>query len=166
MPVQKYGKTFWPNEEISGVHIEFYHVPKNDVNPKGGMHKFGIRTVLNESMRTGVDWDRALEDEEYRQSFASSSLMMHVDAMEKSLAMHPDCVEVEDFFGRKHDVTHMGIDNMLNGVLEDIARAQYDEEKDRGVVPTGMSFKEWKKVASPDVDISELADWNPEGKSN
>jgi hypothetical protein len=163
MPIDKHGKLFFPNDEITGVNIEFYHVPKNEKN--GGEHKFGIRVVLPEPMRECVDWDKAKEDEEYRKSFAADSLMMHVDAMEKSLAMHPDCVEVIDFYQQAHDVSGLGLDTMMKSMMEDIARSQYDEEVSRGIVPTGMSFEDWTEVAGPDKDM-DLGDWTPSGDSH
>jgi hypothetical protein len=164
MPVQRYGKTFWPNDEVSGVHIEFTHLSA-DEHPNGGEHKFGIKVVLPASMHDAVDWEKAKEDTEYRRSFASGSLMMHVDAMEKTLAMHPDCVEVTDFYGIKHDVSDIGLDQMLHEMLEGTAREQYEEEKARGIVPTGMSFDEWCEIAAPDAGM-DLTKWDPNGKAN
>jgi hypothetical protein len=169
MPINKYDKTFYPNSEITGVNIRFYHLSTED-HAKGGDHKFGIETVLPEIMREGVDWKRCLEDEEYRKSFASDSLMMHVDCMEKSLAMHPDCIEVTDFFGRKHDVSGLGLDTLLEPIIAEAAQAQYEDEKARGIIPHDMSLEEWRSVveASPEgagmgVDLDK---WNPKGPGN
>jgi len=166
MPIEKYGKTFYPNSDVTGVNIRFYHLSEDD-HPEGGKHKFGIETVLPQVMKDGVDWERCLTDEDYRKSFASDSLMMHVDCMEKSLAMHPDCVEVTDFFGRKHDVSSLGLESLLEPVIKEAAEAQYEDEKARGIIPPDMTLEQWMEVvdATPSTGMS-LADWKPKGKGN
>ena len=165
MPVDKNGKTFYPNSEITGVNIRFYHLGTTD-HPKGGDHKFGIETVLPDVMRDGVDWEKCRTDETYRKSFSSDSLMMHVDCMEKSLAMHPDCIEVTDYFGRKHDVSELGLASLLEPIIKEVAEAQYEEEKSRGIIPSNMSLDEWMKI-SEDIDPTvNLKDWKPNGPGN
>ncbi len=161
MPTEKNGKTFYSNDEVTGVHIRFYHISADD-HEHGGEHSFGIETILPEAMLTGVDWDRCEKDEEYRKSFASGSLMMHVDCMEKTIAMHPDCIEVMDFFGKKHDVSDLGIASLIEPMMKEAAKEQYDKEKGRGIIPPNMSLEEWMDVvkASPATGI-DLANWNP-----
>ena len=161
MPEQRKGKTYYTNEEISGVLIRFYAVSADD-HKEGGEHKFGIETVLPDIMREGVDWERCKEDEDYRTSFTSGSLMMHVDCMEKTIAMHPDCIEVTDFFGKTHDVSDLGIKTLIEPMIQEAAKAQYDKEKAKGIIPRNMSLKEWMDVveASPETGI-DLANWNP-----
>jgi hypothetical protein len=165
MPIEKYGKTYWPNCEMEGIGVALYHLSK-DQHPKGGDNKFGMKMVLPQPMLDAVDWNRAKDDKEYRHTFGCDSLFMHVSALEKSLAMHPDCLEVTNFYGDKHDVSDMHIGSMVDDMLRGVAREQYDSEKERGIVPNGMTFDEWMEVAGPDTGSVSLSDWTPKGPSN
>lgn len=173
MPIEKFDKTFYPNSEITGVSIRFYHTGVDTHPETGGDHKFGIETVLPPVMKEGVDWERCKTDKEYREGFASDSLMMHVDAMEKSLAMHPDCVEVTDFFGRTHDVSDLGLEQLLGkieGLVDEItapaAQQAYEDEKARGLVPKDMSFDDWNEANDMMSAGTSLKDWEPKGPAN
>lgn len=154
MPIEKFGKTYWPNSEISGVNIEFYHISGDD-HEKGTAHTFGVKTVLPENMASAVDWERAQVDSEYAASFASDSLMMHVDAIEKTVAMHPECLEVIDFFGRTHDVSDLGIEKIIGELVKDMDREQYEEEKSKGIIPSDWTFEDWCEVTEAVVSVPD-----------
>lgn len=168
MPIKKPdGTLHFPNEDVSGAALVFYHVSADD-NPNGGPNKFGIQTRVSKCMAEHTDMTR-LDDEEYAKQFTSGNIMEVLAGLEKTAAMHPDCVEVKCVKGHTHDVSSFGLESLLGNILKDVAEEQYEEDKARGLVPHGMTFDEWVEAqGGPDFPTElNLENWEPpEGGSH
>lgn len=140
------GTVHFTNDELSGIHIKFYHVEGD---------KFGLELVLPKSVMDRIDISKMESGEHAKGYYTMGRLMEVASVLTKHAVMHPDCVEVTNFDGTKQSVKDIGIDKMLMEMLSGVAQEQYDKEVAAGIVPEGMTFEEWTEVAGPEAGAIE-----------
>jgi len=143
------GTVHFENEELSGIHIKYYHV-KGD--------KFGVEVVLPEAVAKRIDIEKMQSGEHPKGYYTMGNMMEVIAVLTRHSVMHPDCVEVINFDGTKQDVSDIGVDKMMMEMLQGVAQEQYEKEVAAGIVPEGMTFEEWTEVSAPDMDAIENAD--------
>jgi len=146
----KKGTVHFTNEEISGVYLQFYHVP----DPKGENDSlFGIRVVLPKEVMDKIDLAKMESGEHGDGHYTMGQLMEVAVVLCRQAQIHPNCVEVENFDGTATSVADLGLEQVLKSLMGDaekIARQQFEEERARGMIPAGMKFEDWIEVAGPD----------------
>ena len=133
------GEVHITNEELSGIRLELYAV-KSETNKNA----FGVRVVLPESVQERIDFDK-MASGEHPSGYYTMGQMMEVLVCHQT-QLHPNCVEVENFTGEKHDVSDIGVKDMLDKIIESVTpdlEAQYKKEVEKGIVPKGLSFDDW-----------------------
>ena len=143
----KEGEQHFPNEELSGMCIRFYHVADRD----GKTNLFGVELVLPPEVKEQINTDWMEEDSEKKITMGQ---LLEVGAvLTKQAQMHPCCVELIGFKGEKIDVSGIGMQDVLEALLDKskgIAHQQFEEEKAKGMIPDGMTFDDWIEIAGPD----------------
>ncbi len=141
------GKKHFTNEQISGVYLQFYHVP-NEENE----NLFGARVVLPPEVMADIDLKKMASGEHAEGHYTMGQLMEVAVVLCRQAQLHPNCVEVENFDGSKVDVSDIGLEQVLESMMgsaEGLAKEQFEEEKAKGLVPDGMTFEDWIEVAGP-----------------
>ena len=152
MRTDKLGTQHFTDEQLSGTCVRFYHIPDRGERT----NLFGVEVVFPKVVMDEINMDYADEDNPDG-NITMGQLMEVVSILTKQAQLHPNCVEITNFDGTKHDVSDIGLEQLLEAITrgggESMAKAQYDRELAAGTVPTGMSFEDWLEVADPD-DLS------------
>lgn len=141
------GDQHFTNEELDGLCLRFYHVP--DQGDRTNL--FGCELVLPPAVREKINLDWANEDSE--QKITMGQLLEVGAVLCKQAQLHPGCVEVTGFDGEKIDVSGIGMEQILDSLIDKskgLAMEQYEKEKAKGMIPDGMSFDDWIEIAGPD----------------
>lgn len=142
------GSVHFTNEQISGVYLQFYHVPHETKE-----NLFGARVVLPKEVIEKIDLGKMKSGEHEDGYYTMGQIMEVAVVLCRQAQLHPNCVEVENFDGSKHDVSDIGLGEVLEAMMgsaEEVARTQFEQEKAKGMIPDGMSFDDWIEVAGPD----------------
>lgn len=144
---EEQGDQHFSNEELDGMALRFYHVP--DRGSKTNL--FGVELVLPPAVKDKINLDWADEDSDKKITMGQ---LLEVGAVLcKQAQLHPGCVEVTGFDGAKIDVSGIGMEQVLESLLDKskgLAMEQYEKEKGKGMVPDGMTFDDWIEIAGPD----------------
>jgi hypothetical protein len=160
MRTEKEGDQHFSNEQISGISLRFYHIEDKDERT----NLFGCEVVLPKSVSEEINWEWAKEPEDQDPELAGTitmgQLMETVSVLCKQAQLHPNCMEITFFDGSKVDVSDIGMEDMLKSLLgkgEELAKAQFKDEKGKGMIPDGMTFDDWIEIAGPnDTDIDRI----------
>ncbi len=146
------GTVHFDNEELSGIHIKYYHVEGD---------KFGVEVVLPEGIAKRIDIEKMQSGEHPKGYYTMGNMMEVIAVLTRQSVMHPDCVEVINFDGTKQDVSDIGVDKMMMEMLQGVAQEQYEKEVAAGIVPDGMTFDEWTEVSVPDAETLDKTSKKP-----
>ena len=137
----KEGEVHISNEDLEGCGVSFYPLGDEE-NP----NKFGIKMILPESVMKRIDFEKMESGEHAPGYYTMGQMLEAMVVMSRQLQLHPNCVEITNFDGTTHDVSDVGLRELLGemaGAMGADAEAAYEREKEQGIVPDGLSFEDW-----------------------
>ncbi len=143
-----------PNEELDGSGISFYSLGSED-RP----NDFGIKLTMPEEVLKQIDFDKMESGEHPPGYYTMGQMMEAMIIVSRQIQLHPNCIEVTNFDGSKHDVSDIGMQQVMEAITSAMGGSNeeaYKKEKEQGIIPDSLSYEDWL----------EFHNLEPEGSSH